>query len=309
MYWTIYPRAPFDFKTTLKGIVNSKKYHIAYIDLEKCSYVRAFSIKDLIIPIEITWNFDIDNPVLFIKNLSNITILDDMDKKMITQYVQHIFDTQFDVNLFYLNISDKRLQKVVRNFNGFRVGNDLTIFEASIKAIISQQITMTLAGRFIQEFVELYGCSIIVNYRGEYIKLYVFPTELEVRTSLIETNSLKSLGVRKIDYIKNITTYLLNTSISLGKIDELLLKQLKNELLLIKGIGEWTANYILMFGLGERNYTLASDIGLKKSIQKIYELDERPSNKQVLLMSEEWSPYKTYMTYYLWEYGFSKSLI
>ena len=65
----------------------------------------------------------------------------------------------------------------------------------------------------------------------------------------------------------------------------------------LKGIGEWTVNYVAMRGLGMADSFPATDLGILKALE---EKGERPAKKRVLELAEAWRPYRAYAALCLW---------
>ncbi len=68
----------------------------------------------------------------------------------------------------------------------------------------------------------------------------------------------------------------------------------------VKGIGEWTVEMFLMFTLNREDVFSYGDLGLKKGILKVYEI-ENPRREQIEEIITPWSPYKTYGSIALWK--------
>jgi DNA-3-methyladenine glycosylase II len=68
----------------------------------------------------------------------------------------------------------------------------------------------------------------------------------------------------------------------------------------IKSVGEWTVQMYLIFSLGRLDVLSAGDLGVRKGVQKMYRLDEMPTQKQVKAIAEEWHPWQTVGTYLAW---------
>ena len=73
----------------------------------------------------------------------------------------------------------------------------------------------------------------------------------------------------------------------------------------IKGVGRWTAEMMLMFALGREDVFAIDDLGIQQAMIKMYKLD-RTDKKQfredMLKISEQWSPYRTYACIHLWRW-------
>ena len=72
-----------------------------------------------------------------------------------------------------------------------------------------------------------------------------------------------------------------------------------DELVKLKGIGEWTAQMYLIFQLNRPNVIPMADIGFINSAKKLYNIKE-PINKNLLTISKRWGEYKTVAVWYIW---------
>jgi len=71
----------------------------------------------------------------------------------------------------------------------------------------------------------------------------------------------------------------------------------------LKGIGDWTVNYVAMRGLGMVDSFPAGDLGVVKALTKEGNV---PSQKEIRNMAENWQPYRSYATLCLWNYNKKK---
>ena len=100
-----------------------------------------------------------------------------------------------------------------------------------------------------------------------------------------------------IEVSKLIKDKKLNLSLT-SKLSE---KEAKDVLCKIKGIGPWTVENFLIFSGNNKDICPANDLGLKKGIKKIYNLDKLPSDDEVYSISENWRPYRSVAVRYIWE--------
>jgi DNA-3-methyladenine glycosylase II len=68
----------------------------------------------------------------------------------------------------------------------------------------------------------------------------------------------------------------------------------------IKGIGPWSADMLLMFGLGRPDVLPVGDFGLKAGVRRFWELEELPSKEKMEELAEPWRPYRSVATWYIW---------
>jgi DNA-3-methyladenine glycosylase II len=71
------------------------------------------------------------------------------------------------------------------------------------------------------------------------------------------------------------------------------------ELVQIVGVGQWTAEMLLMFSLQRPDIFSVGDLGLRSAISKLYGID-RENRAAILELSQQWSPYRTLASRYLW---------
>lgn len=72
-------------------------------------------------------------------------------------------------------------------------------------------------------------------------------------------------------------------------------------LIRFKGIGRWTAEMFLIFGLKRPDVFSMGDMGLRRAIQLTYGFNHRPEEEEMALITESWRPYRTIGSWYLWQ--------
>lgn len=73
-------------------------------------------------------------------------------------------------------------------------------------------------------------------------------------------------------------------------------------LVAVPGIGRWTAEIYTMFSLGRANVFAPGDLALQEAAKVLFGLDKRPSDKELRIMSEAWSPWRAVAARLLWAY-------
>lgn len=120
--------------------------------------------------------------------------------------------------------------------------------------------------------------------------------------SKISNEDLRNVGVSwaKVKYLKDLAAKVSNKEIILGGLYELDDGKAIKELTKIKGVGNWTAEMFLMFSLGREDVFSYGDLGLRKAIEKIYDLKD-PTEKTIEKISQKWVPYRTWACRILWK--------
>lgn len=73
-----------------------------------------------------------------------------------------------------------------------------------------------------------------------------------------------------------------------------------NKLNSIKGVGPWSINMFLIFGLGKLNVFPIKDVGIQNSIMKFYTIKDKPSFDKMIELKNKWDPFCSIACLYLW---------
>jgi AraC family transcriptional regulator of adaptative response / DNA-3-methyladenine glycosylase II len=172
---------------------------------------------------------------------------------------------------------------------GLRLPGVFDGFEASVRAILGQQITVRFATTLAGKFAEAFGPEAPTNDFG---LTRIFPTP--DRVALETQDSVAGLGVigSRARSILALSHAVAERRIRLtpGAAYEETLETL----LSLPGIGPWTAEYICMRALGHPDAFPASDLGVLKALGTRYP-------KHALELAEAWRPWRSYAVMHLWK--------
>ncbi len=122
----------------------------------------------------------------------------------------------------------------------------------------------------------------------------------------VPQDSLRQAGLswRKVATLRDLAEHFAD-----GRLDPTTLSTLSDDdvvtaLTAIPGIGPWTAQGALILALGREDVVLPGDLALRKAIQRAYELDHLPSQAEVVAVAEQWRPYRSVATSYLFSAAF-----
>ena len=183
-----------------------------------------------------------------------------------------------------LSNKDKVLKKIINEFPNQNLKLNDNSFHALINSIIGQQISVSAANSMK-------------------IKLFSLKRNITPRTiKNITNNEFKKCGLskQKILYIGNISEFFLNNKQFTNKLNSFDEKIIREKLIEIKGIGNWTVDMFLLFTHGSSNIFPSGDLGFVKAISKHYKKDLPLSDKYLLKLYKKWSPYSSIATWYLW---------
>jgi DNA-3-methyladenine glycosylase II len=118
----------------------------------------------------------------------------------------------------------------------------------------------------------------------------------------LSPEKIRAIGTSnmKVSFIRDLAERVLDGRLKIDELPAQTNDEVKRRLIEVKGIGPWTAEMVLMFGMGREDIFSTGDLGLKRAIQKLYKLKHEPSEKKLLQLSKKWAPYRTYACRVLW---------
>ena len=102
--------------------------------------------------------------------------------------------------------------------------------------------------------------------------------------------------------ITNLANAILDETLNLDEVNQLDESSAVKKLTALKGIGPWTAEVYLLFCAGHPDIFAAGDLALREAVRHAYEMEERPSEKELREIATKWSPYRGIATRLFWSY-------
>lgn len=215
----------------------------------------------------------------------------------IKKHISDWFDLEANLSLFYETAqNDTVLASLCRKFYGLRMIGMPDIFESLIWSIIGQQINLNFAYSLKERLVQNFGQKII--YDNEYY--YALPTPERLATLNIEDFQPLQFSKSKAQYILNVSREFAEGNLSQETLKKLPFEEVKEKLVKIKGIGNWTANYSMMKSLKNYDAFPVEDVGLHNAVKTQYGLTAKPTIIELNQMAEKWKGWRGYATFYFW---------
>lgn len=216
----------------------------------------------------------------------------------IAHYVWNWFDLTTDLKPFYAMAQhDQLLKPLVNQYYGLRIIGIPNLFEAITWAITGQLINIQFAYSLKRSLVENFGKKI--TYQNQDYWLYPTP-DVIAQLTVPDLRQLKFTN-RKAEYIIGVAHLIKSGALSKAKLLEInSLPEMQKTLLKIRGIGKWTANYVIMKSLKNTAAFPIEDVGLHNAIKKQLHLDAKPTIKEIQSLATHWKGWEAYATFYLW---------
>ena len=154
-------------------------------------------------------------------------------------------------------------------------------FDRLLSTIVSQQLSVAAADA-IWNKIKLAGFNKIQKIRK------------------VSDQELRDVGLskQKIKYVRSLA----NANINYRSLRTMPTSQVVNELTQVSGIGNWTAEIYAMFSLGRADVFAPGDLALQEATRLLFNLPERPSEKDLRSMAKNWSPWQAVAARLLWSY-------
>ena len=195
--------------------------------------------------------------------------------------------------------ADRRLRKWLRQNPGLRVPGAWDGFELAVRAILGQQVSVKAATTFAGRIAERYGEPIDVTVSGA----AKVPSRLFPLPQKLQRARLESLGVirSRARTIRDLARAVVTGQLSFDLAQDP--RAFREVLLSIRGIGDWTAEYVAMRALKDPDAFPASDLGLLRAFDGPGGERLRPA--ELLARAEDWRPWRAYAALLIWgsEYG------
>ena len=203
--------------------------------------------------------------------------------------ISFILGLDTDLDEFYSQIAGSKFAFLSEEFHGLTVPASPYKYQALVEAVAQQQVSFEFAKRTIAELVKLGGRKV-----GD---LYLFPKPSDIGELTLEELKKAKLGYRA-EYIKHLTGLIIrgDLKLDLEGIDE---EEGIRYLTKFRGIGKWTAELFLTYGLRKNVYP-AGDLGLRRGIAKIFNL--RPKEvreRDVREILEPYGKWKSLLAFYV----------
>lgn len=194
---------------------------------------------------------------------------------------------EIEIAIEHLSQNDKKLLNIIRLSEKYNLKPKKDFYTALTHSIVGQQLSILAARSIIKKFMNHFGGIIT-------------PDKI-IKTS---HETLRSLGLSnaKAKYIRDLSEKVFNNEVHLEKMKKMGDDEIIEELTKIKGIGVWTCHMFLIFTLGRPNVLPTGDLGIKKGIQKIYNLKTLPDEKKIIQIAKQknWNPYCSIASWYIW---------
>jgi DNA-3-methyladenine glycosylase II len=156
-----------------------------------------------------------------------------------------------------------------------------------VSAVVGQQLSAKAAATIRARLMEPYGDRM--------------PTPVELLEADEKDLQAAGLSGRKVEYVRDLARHVAEGELDLDALATMSDEEVTEEITAVRGFGRWSAEMFLIFHLGRPDVLPVGDLGIRRAVQRAYDLDELPDSGELERIAEPWRPQRTLACLYLWE--------
>ena len=192
-----------------------------------------------------------------------------------------------DEALIVLTQKDEVLKRIISEFGLPIIQKRKEGFASMCHIILEQQVSIASAKAAYDKLVNLVG--------------KIDPTTIYNATD----QDLRNCGIsrQKNLYLKDVAQRVIRKELSFSSLPMKTEQQIRNELIQIKGVGNWSIDVYLMFCMQSQDIIPLGDIAIKNTLMELYNCQ---SEEEMLAVSSNWKPFRTLASFIIWHYYLKK---
>jgi DNA-3-methyladenine glycosylase II len=280
---TVRLESPYNFQQVLNRL-SLDPLNTVHIDTQEIKIPLVLQNERAIITIKGIGNFE--EPV-FVVSGTNSAGQDEVMKR-----VSEIFGWNVEMKDIHNHFLSTNLCPLFERFAYTPLVLEFNYFDCLVRCIVHQQLNLKFAFTLTERFVKTYGTKID--------DVWFYPPPERVAEIPIEELRTLQFSQRKAEYLIGLAQHIVSGKLNLEELKHLSDEEVEKKLLPLRGIGPWTVQNFLLFALGRANMFPKADIGLQRAVQQLLKLEQKPDDKMLEELKQEWEPYGSYASLYLW---------
>jgi AraC family transcriptional regulator, regulatory protein of adaptative response / DNA-3-methyladenine glycosylase II len=199
-----------------------------------------------------------------------------------------------DPHAFECHVVESGDGRLIAGRTGVRVPCSANLWEGLIWAVIGQQINLPFASALRRDLIALRGDDAGGGLRAH-------PTTAAMADlDVADLRALRFSG-RKAEYLIGLARAVVDGALDLDELELAHAPAVEARLLALRGIGPWSAQYVLMRSLGFADCVPVGDAALTLALQRYFDLAERPDAARTRQLMERFAPWRSLATFHLWQ--------
>jgi DNA-3-methyladenine glycosylase II len=190
-------------------------------------------------------------------------------------------------SIHFLSQKDEVLKTIIADFGLPIIQKREEGFASMCHIILEQQVSIASAKAAYEKLVNLVGKVDPFNISNA--------TDQDLRTC--------GISRQKTLYLKDLAQRVISMELDFSSLPMKSEQQIRNELIQIKGVGNWSIDVYLMFCMQSQDIIPLGDIAIKNTLMELYNCQ---SEEEMLAISSNWKPFRTLASFIIWHYYLKK---
>lgn len=289
----LYPTPPFDFGLTAE---NQPYFRKGAADAADGGvYQRLLDLGDRLVLATARPAGDVAAPAVTVELAGDGLTAADVEQGR--ELMARLLGTAQDLTGFYgMAAGDPVMAGLVTRFYGMHLPRAESVFEALTQAVLGQQLAASVARVIRGLLIETYGAR--ETFDGQ--EYYAFPRPEAIAGASIEELRRLKLSQRKAEYLQGMAREELarpgGLDAALGPLSD---EEVVRELTALRGVGRWTAEWVLTRALGRDDAFPVGDLALRRVVSRLYFAGAALTDGELAELARRWMPYRSWATHYL----------
>ena len=277
--FTLRPAPPFRLDLTVWALRRLPINEMDRWDGE--TYRRLLMIEDAPVAVAVTQVRGADAPLL---RVATEGLLARKRKASLAATLERMLGLRADLSAFYrMAARDASLAGPAKRFTGMRPPRFPSVFEALLTGFACQQLSLHVGVTLLNRLTKRFGMA----WRGQ----QAVPRPQDLLRA--EPRQLKALGFssHKAGFILGLARRVAAGELEIEELADLPDSEALERLRETRGVGRWTAEYVLLRGLGRTHVFPADDAGARKSLQRLLRLRQPLDDETLQRALDRWRPF------------------
>ena len=284
---------PYDFEKTVKFATYSSERYVADVYREGI-YSRLLHVGEDLVLMQARSTGKVDDPALEFSAASP-NMSEETDEAAGEIMVKMLGVDRPLGDFYEMASDDQMLAPLIAEFRGMRIPQAASVFESLVMSVLGQQISSQVARVLRTGLIAAYGTTI----ESAGVSYSAFPRPEDIaRRGVDDLRSIK-FSARKAEYLVDISAQVAAGDLDLEGLRDAPDDEIVEALVKLRGIGPWTAHWMLIRAVGRPDGFPHGDLALQRYMGQLFNGGDHMDAQAALDASTRWSPFRSYVTTYL----------
>jgi len=286
------PLAPFSLDLTAWAL--RRRIHNEVDRWGAAGYQRVITVEDRPVAVSVTQDGGLDSPRLSVQLAGRP--IDRRVEVLVHGALRKLLGLTVDLTGFAaMATQDALLGPLAGRLRGLKPPRFPTVFEALVNAVACQQLSLTVGIHLLNRITAAYGSPVEQSPRGP----RAFPTPEQLAALAPADLQHHGFSLTKGRTIVDTARAIVVGDLDLGALERLDDRPAIERLESLRGVGRWSAEYVLLRGLGRLHVFPGDDVGAHNKLRRFFDIEAKLDHAAVAELVAQWHPYQGMVYFHL----------